>query len=140
VLESIEEILNNTAAPGTPFRIVLTEGQLTAMANNYLSEHAGLALSDATVKLEPDLITVAAKTQFGGLPIRLEVAGSPVLVGEGLRILFNRITLNGAPAPAFIANRLVESVNRHLDHDNLPLVIEAVEVAAGQATIAGRIK
>ena len=57
-----------------------------------------------------------------------------------MRFDLGYMKLNGAAAPAFVANQVMQTVNQRLDPTNLPVAVELIELAAGQASISGRTR
>jgi hypothetical protein len=132
--------LRATEEADRPFAIRLTEQEAVAVVVEQASKNGPLPVSDLALNLRVEAVVINLEIALMGMPVKVEVKGLPAVEDERVRFEFHEMIVNGAPAPAFIQNQVVQRVNGRLAPDQLPIVIEAMEVGDGFVVIAGRTK
>ncbi len=133
---TIQDVIDSP--PGTEFDLSVTEQELNDLAGTMLAAQSGLRLENPQVSLQPGEITVQAGTRFSGIPLTVQVSGTPVVDAGRLRVDVRQMLLNGAPAPVFVQTQVAQQLNEQLAGDALPIEVDSIEVGQGVASIKGR--
>jgi hypothetical protein len=139
VIETLDQ-LRAADEPGRPFRIRLTEAEAVEIVTRQAARGAPLPVGEIALELRPKHIALLLEVTLVGMPMRVEVRGLPRVEAEQLRFEFHELSLNGSPAPPFIQQQVVQRVNQRLAPDELPIVIESLELGEGWVLLAGRTK
>ena len=118
--------LRATDEPDQPFRIRLTEEEAIQVVTEQAAKAGPLPLGEFDLALRVEQVIVNLEVALMGMPVKVEVKGLPAVEDEQVRFEFHEMSLNGAPAPPFIQNQVVQQVNGRLASDRLPIVVEDV--------------
>ncbi|GIW06316.1 MAG: hypothetical protein KatS3mg060_1121 [Dehalococcoidia bacterium] len=139
MIETLDE-LRTADAPGQPFRIRLTEAEAIEVVTRQAGRGAPLPIGDISLELRPEQIALALDVTLVGMTMTVQVRGIPRIDADRVSFEFHEMRLNGAPAPAFIQQQVIQRVNERLAPDELPIVIESLELGEGWVLLAGRTK
>ncbi len=139
MIETLDE-LRATEEPGRAFRIRLTEKEAVEVVTRQAARGAPLPIGAISLELRPDQLALAVEVTLVGMPMNVRVRGLPRVEDDRLTFDFHELSLNGSPAPAFIQQQVIQRVNDRLAPDELPIVVETVELGEGWVLLAGRTK
>jgi hypothetical protein len=137
---TFEEFLSllESNRPGQVFDVRLTADEwLTLAERQFGGETAGL-VEDLTLALRPGEVVIGGRAGFHGLPLRVHLAGRPVLVDGRIRLEVSELTVNGKPAPAMLRNQLDRVLDGRLEPGRLGLELDLLEIEAGAMRLRGR--
>jgi hypothetical protein len=127
---------------GEPFELALTDEELEEALAWYSREHSGFPLGDARISLGADGIEVKGEARVGAARMPL-IARADVSVNEGVPVIaVNEIRLGEMGLPGFIRFELEDRLNRFLAlrRDELPVLVEELELLDGRLTVRGSVR
>lgn len=130
--------------PGAPFELVLTEQEVTDLANKRLAAQPDSPLSDVYVRFESGLVIAGGKVRLG-LFLTLDVEVTAVIRVENGKPIpeIVDVRVGGKPAPGPLRAQLQKMADPYLKRwadANLAVTVEKVEITRGQARIVGEYK
>lgn len=130
--------------PGAPFELVLTEREVTDIAQKRLAAQPDSPLSDVYIRFEPGQVVAGGKVRMG-LFLTLDaevVAVIQVVDGKPVPEIVD-VRVGGKPAPGPLRAQLQKMADPYLQRwaeANLAVTVEQVEITRGQARIVGQYK
>jgi hypothetical protein len=130
------------ATPGAPFRVTMSNQQLTEAVKLYLAQHPEVPFSDPQVQVHPDGVEITGKARVGGLSVPVRVWGLITLVDNVPYFEVTNVDLGQAPLPGSIKNIITALLDQSVDFSqfNLPMVVQDIQLGEGQVTITGTAK
>jgi hypothetical protein len=127
---------------GDSFELTVTDTELEETLAWYSARHAGVPLPETRISIDSEGIGLSGEVQLGGL--RAEVAGrADVYLQDGIPTLsIVELKMGTAVLPEFVRLQIEEQLNRQLmlREDELPVIVEELELEEGRLTIRGLIR
>jgi len=128
---------------GEPFELILTEQEITELAQKGVASQPDAPVSDVYVRLEPGQVIAGGKTRVGVITLNVEVVAE-VIIQDGKPIPeIVDIRVDGNPLPGPLRAYLLDMMTPYLEswtQANLAVYVEDVEITRGQVRIVGRYK
>lgn len=129
---------------GAPFELVLTEQEVTDLANKRLATQPDSPLSNVYIRFESGSVIAGGKVQMG-LFLTLDVEVTAVIRVENGKPIpeIVEMRVGGKPATGPLRSQLQRMADPYLKRwadANLAVTVEQVEITRGQARIMGEYK
>ena len=127
---------------GESFELTVTDTELEETLAWYAARHAGVPLPETRISIDSDGIGLSGDAELGGF--RANIAGrADVYLLDGIpTISIVELKMGSAELPEFVRFQLEDQLNRQLmlREDNLPVIVEELELEEGRLTIRGLIR
>lgn len=141
-LEEFKEKVRAGTHHGESFELTVADTELEETLAWYAKRHAGAPLPETSISIDPNGIGLSGKVQLGGL--KAEVTGrADVYLQNGVPALsIVELKMGTAALPEFVRLQIEEQLNRQLllREDELPVIVEELELEEGQLTMRGLIR
>lgn len=127
---------------GQPYRLVLSDDELTALAGAFLAQRSDVPFTRVRVAVNGGKIVVDGVTRGLAVTVPVRVVGT-VTTGGGLpRARIEDLSLGDVALPNFVRERVLQDANASLDFSryDLPVTVDSLDLGAGGVIIAGRLK
>lgn len=126
---------------GEPFHMEITDREAAETLAWYLDEHPEVPFHEPQVSITPGGITAGGVAEIAGF--RVKVAGGvQIELNDGVPIVTVKdLHVAGVGVPGFVRDRIQAELDGQFSAaQNLPLVIEDIELEEGQGTVRGTIR
>ena len=141
-LAALVERIKAGSHQGEPFEITISEGEFEEAVAWYLDREPNLPFRNPQVSIGPDGVEAGGEFLLGGL--RLPLGGRlDITVQDGLPVIYaQEFEVGQAALPDFIRFQIEDKLNRHLNmrEEELPVVLEKIELEEGRLTVRGTIR
>jgi hypothetical protein len=125
-----------------PFDLTVTDRELDEALAWYADEHSDFPLGEARVSIDSEGVEVSGTARVGTLrlPVR---ARAGVSLHDGVPLVaVSEVQVGEVGLPDFLRFQLEEQLNRYLalGEDELPVVIQQLELGDGWLTMRGSIR
>jgi hypothetical protein len=141
LVQFMEKLKSGTHS-GERFELALTDEELEEAVAWYSLEHSSFPLGDARMSIRADSIEISGEARLGSAHLPL-TARADVSVNEGVPVIaVNEIRLGEMGLPGFIRFELEDRLNRFLAlrRDELPVLVEELELLDGRLTVRGSVR
>lgn len=141
-LAELREKVKAGTHQGESFELTVTDTELEETLAWYATRHEGAPLPEARISIDPDGIGLSGDVELGGF--RASIAGrADVYLLDGVpTISIVQLKMGSAELPEFIRFQLEDQLNRQLmlREDDLPVIVEELELEEGRLTMRGLIR
>lgn len=132
----------NQGHHGETYVLVLTDADLTALANYVVSRSSDVPFRDVRVTVVGNQIVAdgVTKGMAVALPVRVRAM---VAARDGLPVVrVEDVSLGSLAVPGFVRDEIVRRINTSLDFTryHLPVTVDSVRLQNGQMTVSGTVK
>jgi hypothetical protein len=141
-LGELWERLKSGGHGGEPFDLTVTDRELDEALAWYADEHSDFPLGEARVSFDSEGVGVSGVARVGTLRLPVSARADVSLHGDVPLVAVNEVQVGEMGLPDFLRFQLEEQLNRYLalSEDELPVVIEDMELADGWLTMRGSIR
>lgn len=141
---SISEIEKNSAGlkSGQPFRLAVTQDELTSRVRQYLANDPQAPFRDVSVRLSPGSLVFTGKVTAMGLTLDATAIGEPVIENGQARLVVRDVAFGEMAVPGPAKGLVNDAINRAIESQSfeVPATVTSVDVVDGQLMIVGRTR
>jgi len=140
-LEALREKLGSGDAAGEPFRLELTDEELSAYIAWLLERKPEIPFSHPQVRIDPGGLRIEAVAHLLGLRTAVHGRVEAVLWNGALRVNIQELGVAGIAAPKALLSVLQDEVGKQLEAvETLPMDFTLVEFGDGVLTVEGTLR
>jgi hypothetical protein len=127
---------------GESFELTVTDEELDETLGWYAGREASAPFEEAKVRIRPEGIEVSGEASLGGFRARASGRVDVYLQDGVPRVALGEMKMGEAGLPDFILFQLEDQLNRQLilREDELPLIIEELELGEGSLVMRGTLR
>jgi hypothetical protein len=127
---------------GERFELTVADEELAETLDWYAGRQASAPFREATVRIRPEGIEISGEASLGGFRARASGRVDIYLQDGVPRLAFGEMKMGEAGLPDFILFQLEDQLNRQLilGEDELPLIIEELELEEGALIVRGSLR
>lgn len=126
---------------GESFRLEVTGQEAAETIAWYLSRHPGIPFREPQVSITPEGISARGVAEIAGLRVGL-TGRAGIALREGVPyVTLEDLDVAGVAVPGFVQDRIQAEIDAQFGlAQNLPLVIDELQLEEGRATVQGTIR
>ena len=141
-LAQLRESVETGTHEGESFELIVTDSDVEEALAWYAEQHPGVPFHEVRIRINPDGVELSGEVRLGTL--QTQVTGrADVYMQDGVPLLaIDELSIGKARLPDFIRFQLEDQLNGQLmlRGDELPLIIEEMELQEGQLAVRGTIR
>jgi len=128
--------------PGEPYALDLSDAELTAAAGYFAATAPDVPFIRIQVAVAGDQLAVEAVTRGLAVPVPVHATVSIAAVDGTPQVRVEDVRVAGSGLPSFARDQVLREANTSLDlsHYDLPLTVDAVDLAPGRLILRGRLR
>ena len=141
-LAELRERVSAGIHQGEPFEITVTNGELEETIAWYLERQPDIPFRNPQVSIDPDGLEAQVEAHLGTLQLPLSGRANILLHEAVPLITIEQLEVAQTGLPDFVLLQIQDGLNRQLNmrEEDLPLIIEGLELEEGRLTVRGNIR
>jgi hypothetical protein len=141
-LRQLREKVRAGTHSGESFELMVTDEELDETLDWYAGRQSSAPFQEVRVSIFPEGIGLSGEASLGGLRARISGRVDIYLEDGVPRVAFGEMKMGEAGLPDFILFQLEDQLNRQLilGEDQLPLIIEELELEEGSLIVRGTLR